>query len=147
MKSRGLVIAGRGISSCRMIYGVYMRLVHSDRVGTLFFVRRRVRIASMELQDWIAKIKQARRREDMFAILDEFRKHEWTDEQCSTVGRLYIRLLDGLKSNVDETAAAVTGKKKEPVPAAAAASATQQQVSANGDAESELDGPVWYEKM
>jgi hypothetical protein len=100
----------------------------------------------MDLPDWIAKLKQARRREDMFAILDEFRKHEWTDEQCSTVGRLYIRLLDGLKTNVDESVPTVTGKKKELAPAAAAVAA-QQQVSADGDLESEADGPVWYEKM
>jgi hypothetical protein len=113
----------------------------------LFFGCRRVRIATMELSEWIVKLKQARRREDMFAILDEFRKHDWTDEQCSTVGRLYIRLLDGLKSGLDEAAPTVTGKKKEPVTAAAGSAAAQQQNSAIGESESEADGPVWYEKM
>ena len=104
----------------------------------------------MELPDWITKLKQARSREEVFAILEQFRAQEWTDEQRATVSRLYIRLLEGLKSKGDGPVPAPS-QAKEPAPALApalvTAGAAQTDHVPDGDGESEEDGPVWYEKM
>jgi hypothetical protein len=78
------------------------------------------KVKSMDLNAWIAKLKLARSHKQMFALLDEFRKSEWTDEERSKIAHVYIRLLDNLQ------------------PAAAS------DESEAAPAESEHDGPVWY---
>jgi hypothetical protein len=80
-------------------------------------------VKSLDLNAWIAKLKLARSHKQMFALLDEFRKGEWTDEERSKIAHIYIRLLDNLQP---------------------ATAAEESEVVA---AESEHDGPVWYEKM
>jgi hypothetical protein len=111
----------------------------------------------MEFPDWLTKIKQARKRDELFAILDDFRTGEWTDEQRATVGRLYIRLLENMQPAPD---APPPGASKVPVAAPSGAakvgasggtgadgSAGAAAVKTAADGESEADGPVWYEKM
>ncbi len=76
-----------------------------------------------DLTPWLNRVKKAKSRSEVFAILDEFRQGAWTDEQCSMMAKLYIRFIDGL----------VAGDEPEQqAPAAVAAQDT---------------GPVWYEKM
>lgn len=87
-------------------------------------------IVAEDLNIWLARVKQATSRAQMFKILDEFRKHEWTDVQCQTMSHLYMRLLQFFEDEEDPTD--TTGGD-------AAATATGG-VPAN-------DGPVWYEKM
>lgn len=77
----------------------------------------------MELEKWIVKFKQAHSREEIFALLDEFRHLEWTDEQRATISRLYIRLLEKVKSNR--------------IPAVPVVTTSAPQA----------DEEVWYEKM
>ncbi len=111
----------------------------------------------MEFPDWLTKIKQARKRDELFAILDDFRIGEWTDEQRATVGRLYIRLLENMQPSAGAPppsagkmpVAAASGSAKAGAnggtgPDGGAGAAT---VKAPAGGESEADGPVWYEKM
>lgn len=77
----------------------------------------------MDLNAWTAKLKTAQSHKQMFAMLDEFRKGEWTDEERSKIAHTYIRLLDNLQPAVDSDGAA------------------------DAAAENKNDGPVWYEKM
>ncbi|CAN5428506.1 hypothetical protein BH11CYA1_BH11CYA1_31640 [soil metagenome] len=46
-----------------------------------------------ELQQWLVKIAAAKTRRNMLSIMEEFRVLPWTDEQCSTAAKLYMRLL------------------------------------------------------
>lgn len=83
--------------------------------------------SSIDLSSWIEKLKSSRNRSELFATLDKFRVLEWTDEQRSTVAKLYIRLLDVLphdEGDADEDSAKQTGPAKP---------AEQEE--------------VWYEKM
>jgi hypothetical protein len=82
-------------------------------------------MAQEDLAPWLTRIKKAGSRAEVFSILDEFRKLEWTDEQCASMGKLYIRVLQRVaKPGTDDDATV------------AAAATTAQN-----------DGPVWYEKM
>ncbi|HEY9777667.1 MAG TPA: hypothetical protein V6C81_28140 [Planktothrix sp.] len=78
-----------------------------------------------DLTPWLNRVKSASSRKDVFEILDQFRQSDWTDEQRSTMGKLYIRILEKL------------GNTPEP---------DEEKVAA-GAAAGEEDGPVWYEKM
>jgi hypothetical protein len=80
-------------------------------------------MATEDLTPWLNRVKAAGSRKQLFSTLDEFRKADWTDEQCAVVSKLYIRLLDRLE---DDTAA--------------------EEVVASAEVKGE-DGPVWYEKM
>lgn len=73
-----------------------------------------------DLDLWLQKLSQAKNKQQIFQILDEFRLLEWTDEQRALMSKAYIRLLEGISS-----------------------SATASAASDNEAA----DGPVWYEKM
>ncbi len=113
-----------------------------------------------DLNIWLARVKQAKTRKDVFRILDEFRKFEWTDVQCQTMSHLYMRVLDLLLpeedvsdvevasvSIADDTAggaAAAAG-----VAAAAAAVVGADSTEAGGEPQKAVinEGPVWYEKM
>ena len=75
-----------------------------------------------DLTPWLNKVKQAGSRSEVLSLLDEFRKLEWTDAQCSSMSKLYIRIIERLG---DDSGAAV--KSAEVV--------------------EDHDGPVWYEKM
>ncbi|CAN5517276.1 hypothetical protein BH10CYA1_BH10CYA1_54240 [soil metagenome] len=82
--------------------------------------------ATIDLSAWIEKLKSARNRTELFSMLDSFRVLEWTDEQRSSIAKLYMRLIDVLPH--DESAAAddnATGGPAKP--------AEQEE--------------VWYEKM
>ena len=82
-------------------------------------------MAAEDLNLWLSRVRVAPSRKQIFNILDEFRKLEWTDEQRSMMAKLYIRVLeqvadDGADSSVETTPAAVAAQD---------------------------NGPVWYEKM
>jgi|GEM_PF-668982 len=110
-----------------------------------------------DLNIWLARVKQAKTRKEVFRILDEFRKHEWTDVQCQTMSHLYIRLVDLMPPEEDDAppeeapaAAADDTKSGASAPATAGVGAA---VGAEGEAGGEPkkavvnEGPVWYEKM
>jgi len=82
-------------------------------------------MASEDLTPWLLKIKSATSRSSVFAILDEFRKLDWTDQQRSAMAKVYMRRIERL---VDTD----TGTEAD----------TQAAVAASDD-----NGPVWYEKM
>lgn len=81
-----------------------------------------------DLTPWLNRVKKASSRADVFSILDQFRKVEWTDEQCAAMGKLYIRVLERVGK---------IGAQDDANTATAASSA----------AANEENGPVWYEKM
>ena len=89
-----------------------------------------------ELSAWIERLKATKSRQQLLALVDEFRILEWTDEQRSSIAKLYMRLLDVLPDGGGEPLAAVS----QSVPAAAA---SQPQTAAP----SPDDEEVWYEKM
>jgi len=76
----------------------------------------------LKLEDWLNKVQAARSRQEIFKILDEFRKLAWTDVERAAMGKLYIRVLDNMSD--DNTT-----------------STSQDQPASSGDEE------VWYEKM
>jgi hypothetical protein len=82
-------------------------------------------MAVEDLTPWLNRVKGASSRKDVFEILDQFRKVEWTDEQRSVMSKLYIRMIERL------------GNASEPDDKSAVAAAPAH----------EEDGPVWYEKM
>lgn len=121
-----------------------------------------------DLNIWLARVKQAKTRKDVFKILDEFRKFEWTDVQCQTMSHLYMRMIDLMPPEEDVYEVASVAMKEDtksggavPAPAAApdaapaAAAATAEGTPAAVGAEGEggekkaviNEGPVWYEKM
>jgi len=77
-----------------------------------------------DLTPWLNKVKAAATRAEVFAVLTDFRKLDWTDEQCSVMAKLYIRRLDKLGDD---------GTATETVQPAAP--------------QTQDTGPVWYEKM
>ncbi len=83
--------------------------------------------ATIELSTWIDKLKSAKNRTELFSMLDSFRILEWTDEQRSTIAKLYMRLIDVLPHNeaADADDKANSGAPTKP--------AEQEE--------------VWYEKM
>jgi len=76
-----------------------------------------------KLEDWLNKVQAARTRQEIFKILDEFRKLAWTDVERASMGRLYIRALDNMADNDTSN------------------SSDNQTTASGGDEE------VWYEKM
>jgi hypothetical protein len=79
--------------------------------------------AVQDLTPWLNRVKKATSRSEVFKILDEFRQSPWTNEQCSTMAKIYIRVVERLG---DDPAAAETKP---------------------ADTAKPDDGPVWYEKM
>lgn len=75
-----------------------------------------------KLEDWLNKVQAARSRQEIFTILDEFRKLAWTDVERASMAKLYIRALDNLADDP----------------------ATDNQAPATT---SNADEEVWYEKM
>ncbi len=83
---------------------------------------------SIDLSAWIEKLKTARNRTELFAMLNDFRILEWTDEQRSSVAKLYMRLLDVLPHEEAPAQSSDDGKTGGPTKPA-----EQEE--------------VWYEKM
>ncbi|MBK7745687.1 MAG: hypothetical protein IPP57_02685 [Candidatus Obscuribacter sp.] len=81
-------------------------------------------MTQMDLNAWFKRIQGAKKRSEVFAILDEFRPLPWSDEERSQIAKLYIRLLDLLPEESGSVA----------------------PVAATPDKPAN-DGPVWYEKM
>jgi hypothetical protein len=77
------------------------------------------------LHDWLARVSKAGTRKEIFAVLDQFRKSSWTDEECAQMSKHYIRMIELVKP--------------DPSDSDTAGDASQVQEGA--------DGPVWYEKM
>jgi hypothetical protein len=85
--------------------------------------------SSIDLSAWVEKIKAARNRTELFAMLDEFRILEWTDEQRASIAKLYMRLLSVLPQEEAADAQSASDKKS------------------NAAHQAEEDEEVWYEKM
>ncbi len=109
-----------------------------------------------DLNLWLARIKQAKTRKDVFRILDEFRKFEWTDVQCQTMSHLYMRMIDLMPPEEDESdleVASVAIADDTAASAAAtvgvAAAVGADAAEAGGEPQKAVinEGPVWYEKM
>lgn len=49
-----------------------------------------------DLGEWVNLIKTATSKDDVFAILDQFRSLPWTDEQRARISKTYIQLLQHL---------------------------------------------------
>lgn len=75
-----------------------------------------------DLTPWLNRVKKATGRSEVFSILDEFRKGDWTDEQCAMMSKVYIRVLERAVNDVEE-------------------------VAKPAEAQTADNGPVWYEKM
>lgn len=78
---------------------------------------------NLNLDDWLERVKKAQSTEQMWEILDEFRKHDWIPQERQQVFHTYMRVLTSLNKPEDTNSG---GKKK------------------NANAK---EGPVWYEKM
>lgn len=76
-----------------------------------------------DLTPWLNRVKKASSRAEVYSILDEFRQVEWTDDQCASMAKLYVRLVE---------------KMKDPAP---------EPVKEEAPAAPQDTGPVWYEKM
>ncbi len=77
---------------------------------------------TLDLNPWIARVQKAKSAKEIFSIMDDFRKHPWTDEDRARISKIYVRVLDRVGAPPpDENAASVEEDKN--------------------------DGPVWYEKM
>ncbi len=108
-----------------------------------------------DLNIWLARIKQAKTRKDVFRILDEFRKFEWNDVQCQTMSHLYMRMIDLMPPEEDDTDVEVApvSVSDDTTGGAAAAAGVAAAVGADaaegGEAQKAVvnEGPVWYEKM
>ncbi len=83
--------------------------------------------ATIDLSAWIEKLKSAKNRTQLFSMLDSFRVLEWTDEQRSSIAKLYMRLIDVLPH--DQSAAA------------------DDTATSGGPAKPAEQEEVWYEKM
>jgi hypothetical protein len=83
--------------------------------------------ATIDLANWIEKLKTAKNRTELFAMLDSFRVLEWTDEQRSTISKLYMRLIDVLPHI-------------ESAP-------EDEDVKSGGPTKPAEQEEVWYEKM
>jgi hypothetical protein len=81
-------------------------------------------VPTEDLTPWLTRVKTAATRLDVFATLDQFRKLDWTDEQCSAMAKLYIRRLDKLADD-----------------------GTGEEVVRPPEPQTQDTGPVWYEKM
>ena len=77
------------------------------------------------LSNWLAQVSNCSARKEVFGVLDEFRKHSWSDEECSQMARHYIRIVSKMADD-------------------SIAYDTKQAPAGEGN---EADGPVWYEKM
>lgn len=106
-----------------------------------------------DLNIWLARVKQAKTRKEIFRILDEFRKQEWTDVQCQTMSHLYIRMIDLMAPEEEDIPAEAAVSSDTASGAAAPAAGVPAAVDAEGEAGGEPkkavvnEGPVWYEKM
>jgi hypothetical protein len=74
-----------------------------------------------DLQQWIARVQKANNAKDVFRIMDEFRKGDWSDEDRARIAKVYVRVLDRVGAPAADQAAVIEEDKS--------------------------DGPVWYEKM
>lgn len=105
------------------------------------------------LEGWLSKVAAANSSQEIFQLLNEFRKGEWTDEECSLMSRTYINVL----GKFDKVEFSTSSEKKEKADktligtgAATSSGLTQNSVQAGNDALDEIpveDEEVWYEKM
>ena len=109
-----------------------------------------------DLNIWLARVKQAKTRKDVFRILDEFRKFEWTDVQCQTMSHLYMRMIDLMPPEEDDNDVEVASVSIADATAGGAAAAAGVAAGTGADAAEVAgepkkavinEGPVWYEKM
>ena len=76
----------------------------------------------VSLDSWIERIRAVGSVDNLWALLDEFRRDDWTDTERAKMSHAYMQKLASILR-----ASGTSGKKAA-------------QVAAN-------DGPVWYEKM
>jgi hypothetical protein len=77
--------------------------------------------AQQDLAFWQGKCRQAKSPQQVFQLLDGFRKLKWTDEESAGMAKVYMRTLDSMGYGKGEQTAPVEAEVN--------------------------DGPVWYEKM
>ena len=58
----------------------------------------------LDISPWLERVSKAKTKKQMYEILEEFRPLGWTDEQRSTIAKLYIRILPDLPAGEDKTA-------------------------------------------
>lgn len=80
-----------------------------------------------DLPVWMDRVSRCSTRKQVLSVLDDFRKQTWTDDECSQMGRHYIRLIYDMPDGTDSCD-----------------QAEQAAVESEGSTD---DGPVWYEKM
>lgn len=75
----------------------------------------------LDLNPWITRVQKAKNAKEVFGIMDEFRKEDWTNEDRARIAKIYVRVLEKVGAPAPEDIAVVEEVKD--------------------------DGPVWYEKM
>jgi hypothetical protein len=103
--------------------------------------------ASGDLSQWIERVKATKDKAELFSLLDKFRVLEWTDEQRSSIAKLYMRLLDVLPDGEAPTASAhIEHSKSQSVAQGQTGSSTEVAIETVTIQEVEQE-EVWYEKM
>jgi hypothetical protein len=75
-----------------------------------------------DLADWIARVQKCKAARDVFALLQEFRKLPWSDNDRARMSKAYVKVLERVGAPAADDCAAEIVEEKN-------------------------DGPVWYEKM
>jgi hypothetical protein len=78
---------------------------------------------TLTIADYIHRVQQAVTAQNVYGILSEFRRGDFTDEERAQMAKVYMRVL-------------------ERISAQAPPSAKKEETASDGE-----DGPVWYEKM
>lgn len=112
-----------------------------------------------DLKTWFERVKNAKSRKEVLAILDDFRKEDWTNEERSQMGHLYTRMLEVLGEDADDdtktsaaakdtTAASKSGSAgSSPAPGSKSDAVLEDPFISADENQPADDGPVWYEKM
>jgi len=75
-----------------------------------------------DLNQWLDRLGQAKSREEIFRLVDQFRVLSWSDEQRAKMAKAYMRALEAMAASASQEEAAKT-RSQAP------------------------DEEVWYEKM
>lgn len=81
-------------------------------------------VEQIPFSDWCERIKKAQTQKEVFSILNDFQKLEWTNQERASMAKFYHRVIANLAPGEESVK-----------PATADDTATAN------------DGPVWYEKM
>jgi hypothetical protein len=62
----------------------------------------------LDLTPWLDRITAAKTQKQIYQVLEEFRPLAWSDEQRSTVAKLYMRLIANLPTGEPGTTGGAT---------------------------------------